>query len=248
MKIRNILLLALGAFLLFLGARALVQTADAADRLADAVYVQDGIVRPENEGRLVVVSGTVTMVAPAYDGVYGLTLDTPAAQRYDERYVWNENAQQWEWMTESSQTIVGRAAIGQYGIASSITAQFPRNDSYDAFDAGETAGYDLHSDIGGETYLSADNREQFYYHCCDLARDGEMTLVGVQRGSTLTLSNKVGSACVNPGILTPREVSGRETRIGVVSTLLFGFLGGLTCVFFALKGVLFLKKKTDVPE
>lgn len=49
---------------------------------ADAVFIKDGKVLPENAGKLVAVSGTPAMVEPAADEQLGIAFTSPRIHRF----------------------------------------------------------------------------------------------------------------------------------------------------------------------
>ena len=91
-KILGAVFAVLAAFNLILGVRCIMLRGAGADAIAgEAVFLDSAEPDPANEGKLVVVTGTVKQDTPAYDEKYGLTLNVPLAVResstvYTEAY------------------------------------------------------------------------------------------------------------------------------------------------------------------
>ena len=85
-NIGKIILLVLGVALIALGVKGLMDIPGQKALLENAVYLEEPIILPENEGKLVIIHGKPEMTAPAYDEELGLTLDTIKAYRYAEEY------------------------------------------------------------------------------------------------------------------------------------------------------------------
>lgn len=62
---------------------------------ADATYVKDAKVLPENEGKFVAVSGTPRMLEPVVDENVGVTLQSPKGYRLVETIEWDNSANEW---------------------------------------------------------------------------------------------------------------------------------------------------------
>ena len=80
----KIILIVLGAVLIALGGKGLMDIPAQKAVLENAVYLDEPVVLAENEGKLVIIHGKPEMTAPAYDEELGITLNTIKAYRYDE--------------------------------------------------------------------------------------------------------------------------------------------------------------------
>ena len=85
-NIGKIILLVLGVVLIALDIKAFVDLPGQNAALEAAVYLDEPVVVPENEGKMVIIHGKPEMTAPAYDEELGLTLNTIKAYRYAEEY------------------------------------------------------------------------------------------------------------------------------------------------------------------
>lgn len=68
----------------FLMGRSIVTSGEGQDALADAVFIEDGVVDEANEGKLVVVTGNIQTTDEAYDDVTELTLESALAAKHTE--------------------------------------------------------------------------------------------------------------------------------------------------------------------
>ena len=83
-KILGVLFAVLFVFNVFLCGRSLVNSGGAQDALADAVFIEDGVVDEANEGKLFVVTGPIRTSAEAYDDITELTLESALAAKHTE--------------------------------------------------------------------------------------------------------------------------------------------------------------------
>ena len=67
MKIGKLILIVLGVALIALGIKGLMDIPGQQAALDIAVYLDEPVVLPENEGKLVIIHGVPEMTAPAYD-------------------------------------------------------------------------------------------------------------------------------------------------------------------------------------
>jgi len=146
MKIGKIILLALGIALIALGAKGLAGIPGSTAVFEEAVYLEEPVVLPENEGKFVVIHGDAVMTAPAYDEELGLTLDTIRAFRYDEEYKEvkvEKDVHTWNWLSIGQKSIVGEAMIGGFELDGETLNAFPvdTDEYYEDFDAQEISAY-----------------------------------------------------------------------------------------------------------
>ena len=84
-KIGGIILIACALFTAFLGIKAAGNAPGNQEIIKDAVYVADGKVLPENEGKVVIVNGTLDAPLPFVDDETGIELDSIVAYRRVEK-------------------------------------------------------------------------------------------------------------------------------------------------------------------
>ena len=148
MKIGKIILIVLGVALLALGVKGLMDIPGQQAMLNAAVYLEEPVVLPENEGKLVIIHGKPEMTAPAYDEELGLTLNTIKAYRYDEEYKLKSSEKllyKYGWVSKGSKGIVGKASLGEFALDEKTLNGFAADSEYDDFDMTEISakGYEV---------------------------------------------------------------------------------------------------------
>ena len=146
MKIGRIILTVLGIALLALGIKGLMDIPGQQAILDAAVYLDEPVVLPENEGKLVIIHGVPEMTAPIDDKGIGLTVNAIKAIRYAEEYRMvskEELVETYNWVSRGSQEMTGEATLGSFVLDEKILSVFAADKDYDAFDAAElsTNGY-----------------------------------------------------------------------------------------------------------
>ena len=148
MKIGKIILIVLGVALLALGVKGLMDIPGQQAMLNAAVYLDEPVVLPENEGKLVIIHGKPEMTAPAYDEELGLTLNTIKAYRYAEEYKLKSSEKllyKYGWVSKGSKGIVGRASLGEFALDEKTLNGFAADSEYEDFDMAEISakGYEV---------------------------------------------------------------------------------------------------------
>ena len=148
MKIGKIILIVLGVALLALGVKGLMDIPGQQAMLNAAVYLDEPVVLPENEGKLVIIHGKPEMTAPAYDEELGLTLNTIKAYRYDEEYKLKSSEKllyKYGWVSKGSKGIVGKASLGEFALDEKTLNGFAADSEYEDFDMAEISakGYEV---------------------------------------------------------------------------------------------------------
>jgi len=148
MKIGKIVLLVLGIALIALAAKSFMDIPRSTAVFEDAVYLDEPVVLPENEGKFVVIHGDAVMTQPAYDEELGLTIQTIKAYRYAEKYKEvsvKDGVHTWNWQTQMQQTLVGEATIGGFELDEKSLNAFPVDTDkyYEDFDVQEIEQYEL---------------------------------------------------------------------------------------------------------
>ena len=248
MKIGKIILIVLGVALLALGFKGLMDIPGQQAMLNAAVYLDEPVVLPENEGKLVIIHGKPEMVAPVYDEELGLTLNTIKAYRYDEEYKLKSSEKllyKYDWVSKGSKGIVGKASLGEFALDEKTLNGFAADSEYEDFDMVEISakGYEVSRGkttegawtdrwwviVGGKYYYDAfeysgdldiphvtremdkaiaDEREgaKAYAYKVYTGNDGqEMTIAGVQQGSSLVADDTLGPI-VKTGVFSKEQV------------------------------------------
>ena len=144
----KIILIVLGAVLIVLGGKGLMEIPAQKAVLENAVYLDEPVVLPENEGKLVIIHGKPEMPAPAYDEELGITLNTIKAYRYDEEYKQTSREKgkfKYEWVSRGQKGIAGEASVGEFVLDKKTINSFGADSEYEAFDMMEISakGYDV---------------------------------------------------------------------------------------------------------
>ncbi len=250
MKKNQLILLIAGAALLVLGVCLFIFAPAQNTYLKSAVYLDQPVILPENNGKLVILHGTVTMTETAYDATYGLTLETPLAIRYDETYTkaYVDGAWQWSWAETGKETILGAAQVGEFHLDDEILRRLPTESEYSAFNSKEAIWYNLPV-ADGKTYIVRKDADYYaptadrslgdqqegatasHYKALDPAA-GEITLVGVQSGSRLLISEEPDNTA-HAGILAQAQLVGGMPA-WMLATAVLSLLAAAICLFLAL--------------
>ena len=102
-KIIGVILIIGGIFFASLAVKALVSSPQSYEKIKVAATIKDGKVIPENEGKLVVVSGTLKPAEQLQDPITGVKLPGVTAKRTVWTYEWDTNSddeQVWDWKPE----------------------------------------------------------------------------------------------------------------------------------------------------
>ena len=140
MKIGKLILIVLGVALIALGIKGLMDIPGQQAALDAAVYLDEPVVLPENEGKLVIIHGKPEMTAPAYDEELGLTINTIKAYRYAEEYKLISSEKllyKYNWVSRGSKGIVGKASVGEFALDEKTLNGFTADSEYDAFNMAE---------------------------------------------------------------------------------------------------------------
>lgn len=144
----KIILIVLGIALLALGIKGLMDIPKQKAVLEAAVYLDEPVVMPENEGKLVIIHGKPKMTAPAYDEELSITLNTIKAYRYDEEYKQTSSEKgvfKYGWVSRGQKGIAGKASVGEFALDEKMINGFAADSEYEDFDMAEISakGYEV---------------------------------------------------------------------------------------------------------
>ena len=165
-RIGGIILVALGLLSAFLGIKVVSGAPAKKNIVEGAVYVADGKVLPENEGKVVIVTGTLEAPLPFVDEETGVMIDTIVARRYVEKaqvdLSSDEEKNTWTWVATMSEYDLGGSGkvvapgvtIGEFEVADELLNPVPTLIERDQYSADELSagGWDTFRDQG-RTYL-----------------------------------------------------------------------------------------------
>ena len=139
-NIGKIILLVLGVALIALGIKNFADLPGQSDVLGAAVYLDEAVILPENEGKMVIIHGKPEMTAPAYDEELGLSLNAIKAYRYAEEYKLTSSEKleyQYGWVAKGQKSIVGKASLGEFALDEKTLIGLPADSEYEDFNMEE---------------------------------------------------------------------------------------------------------------
>ena len=151
-KIGGIILIVCALFTAFLGIKAAGNAPGNQEVIKDAVYVADGKVLPENEGKVVIVNGTLEAPLPFVDEETGIELNSIVAYRRVEKarveLGTEDEVDTWTWDSTlnendfggSKKIVAPGVTIGEFAVAEMLLQPVPTFAELTEFYIGE--GYD----------------------------------------------------------------------------------------------------------
>ncbi len=251
----RVLLIAVGAFFLLACLVGLYAIPKAVRTLDAAVLLDEPIALPENEGKLVILQGELSMLEPATCPKLGLTFDSPVVNRYSESFS-SRYKRGKRWRDVNTIPLTGRAAVGDFEIDPDLLALLDAKTDLHELDLPDgTTLYTVVED--GITYISEDDIRgvkeglflasagfywRYHYTSLDISEPVTVTLVGYQQNGRLLLCDDVDNTAAHLGAVDPeglRETLLREEWI----TFAVAAVIAVVCLFFGFKGILYLKPK-----
>ena len=166
-KIIGIVLIAIGLFCVF-GAFSVNSGApETAEVISSAVYVSDGKVLPENEGKVVIVPGALD-AAPFVDKETGIALSSAVTFRHVEKLYIEEDTEDeteyWAWKTDMSafggdkKIVAPNVTLGEFAVAEELLQTLSANKRRTEYSEKELnqMGWSTFTD-DGKTYLYQGN-------------------------------------------------------------------------------------------
>ena len=161
-KIVPIILILCGLFSAFLGTKVVSGAPANQEIIENAVYVTDGKAHPENEGKVVIVTGTLSAPLPFVDEETGVIIDTIVARRYVEEAKvelgGKDEEDTWTWLSTISKDKLGGSGkiiapgvtIGEFKVADELMMPVPTLKQRDQYTADELSegGWDTFRDKG----------------------------------------------------------------------------------------------------
>lgn len=226
-----------------------------------AAYVEDGQVLPENEGKLVIVTGTLTQKGDVLDEQMGLTFDVPILYRVVERYELDTTVGDgaWDWVEQVSNDpsdlgcryFTGTVMLGDFQLGEDMLTLFPTDSYYSRFREAELKAAGLNQETEGSAiYVSPDENVtrgtsftllgllgdddvRVSYRCYDTAVTPTVTLIARQSGNTLTPASldEVSFSDVAAGTLTKAEFLESASDEMTGGNLWQGLIGAAVLLF-----------------
>lgn len=174
-KVKGGILIAAGVLIAAVGVNMAISAPEKENKFSEAVYINDGKVRSENEGKLVVLTGTLEADLPFTDPATGIELPYLTAARNVERYErrTHEDDVIWEWNLINadysekgnyginspdliSATILAPTTIGEFTIAEELLMPLNRGKDFVDYDLDNVQqnGWNLLDGAYDKKYLS----------------------------------------------------------------------------------------------
>ena len=90
-KIIGVVLLIIGVVIGVLGVLMIIQDKESGKLMKEAIYVGDSALQAENDGKIVIVTGELDLLEPAYDSELGITFYSPKVIRNAQNIKWMKN-------------------------------------------------------------------------------------------------------------------------------------------------------------
>ncbi len=154
-KIIGVVLLIIGVLTGILGVFMLIGNNESASLIKEAIYVGGSALQAENDGKLIIVTGELSLLEPAYDSELGITFDSPKATRHAQNIKWMKNLVEsnryeedmfgWEWvqMLSENNTYYGKAAVNEFKLSDDMLEHFPVADICRDYEESDLAGAGL---------------------------------------------------------------------------------------------------------
>ena len=162
-KIIGIVLIVVGLFCVFGAVSVNSGAPETAETIRNAVYVSDGKVLPENEGKVVIVPGTLD-ASPFVDKETGIAINSAVAFRHVEKLYIEEDTEEkteyWAWKTDMSafggekKIIAPNVTLGEFAVAEELLQTLSANQRRTEYGEKELnqMGWSTFTD-DGKTYL-----------------------------------------------------------------------------------------------
>ena len=270
-NIGKFILLVLGVALIALGIKAFVDLPGQKAALEAAVYLDEAVILPENEGKMVIIHGKPEMSAPAYDEELGLMLNTIKAYRYAEEYKQTSSEKgvfKYGWVSKGSKSIVGKASLGEFVLDEKTLIGLPADSEYEDFNMTE---------VGANGYVAGRGKTKegawtdrwwvivdgtYYYDAFEYSNDlsiahalremdksiaeerkgakayaykvytgtdAEVTVAGIQQGSSLVANEKLGPI-LKEGVLTKDQLLSSNKNGTIGGAVVFMVIGAVLVV------------------
>lgn len=241
--IGRLILIAMGVFVIWLSARALLDAPVYKEVLSSAVYLEEPVVLPENEGKMVIIHGKPEMIAPVYDEEIGITINAFKAYRYAEEYkqtAWKSNRTTYSWASIGQKSLAGEASLGEFILDEKTIIAFPAEVDYEDFDMAEIEanGYNVSQGKTDEgawmdrwyVIVGGPEGEAYYYESSELNPSLDAPLfvresnrqIAAEREGTKAYAYKIHTGVVSEevtvaGIQQGNMLVAHEKLLGVVN-------------------------------
>lgn len=217
--------------------------------LKNAVYLENAKILPENEGKVVILKGSLTLLEEARDPKFGLIFDSPYVRRYGEEYKdqGKDGKVDMRWVINNSLDgkFFGKVRLGDFILENAFLINLP-SASYEGFDPEILREKKLRIDQDQsrsyittakrsffENYMAGPIRYRYTYVPMDRVR--ELTVVGIQKGNSLVFSREGFRGETYTKLMTKEEVLGKSASNAKLASI-FGYV----CCAALIAGGVFL--------
>ncbi|NLA23662.1 MAG: hypothetical protein GX879_01720 [Bacteroidales bacterium] len=184
------------------------------EAIKEAIYVGDKGVLPENEGKLVIITGEIKLIEQGYDPELDIYLNSIRAYRtsYELKEDLVEKIETWKQIDKEE--ILGKAKCGDFILSEKIIQSFLIDATYSNFDTEELSKSDLYYSEdksltdGHFIYLDHDEEilNRYKYTYFDFEKNPLATIVGIQKDNTIEYDENVKSNTITLGIYQHSEL------------------------------------------
>lgn len=203
------------------------------EQIEKAVFLQNGKVDKDNEGKPVIVRGKLHTAKSAHDTQLDLTFESAYVERRMETLGANGK---WTEEEDGSAAYFGKATLGEFKLSKDFLKDIKLTKGYTEFRNSELGDLTVK---GKYVYESDTKRYQYSY----IPDRKELTLVGTQNGKTLEEIR--GIECVREGSLSKADLKSDEHELNMPYLIGSAVLSALFIVLACWMLGLFSKRKKE---
>lgn len=203
------------------------------EQIEKAVFLQNGKVDKDNEGKPVIVRGKLHTAKGAHDTQLDLTFESAYVERRMETL--GDNGK-WTEEEDGSAAYFGKATLGEFKLSKDFLKDIKLTKGYTEFRNSELDDLTVK---GKYVYESDTKRYQYSY----IPDRKELTLVGTQNGKTLEEIR--GIECVREGSLSKADLKSDEHELNMPYLIGSAVLSALFIVLACWMLGLFSKRKKE---
>lgn len=203
------------------------------EQIEKAVFLQNGKVDKDNEGKPVIVRGKLHTAKGAHDTQLDLTFESAYVERRMETL--GDNGK-WTEEEDGSAAYFGKATLGEFKLSKDFLKDIKLTKGYTEFRNSELDNLTVK---GKYVYESDTKRYQYSY----IPDRKELTLVGTQNGKTLEEIR--GIECVREGSLSKADLKSDEHELNMPYLIGSAVLSALFIVLACWMLGLFSKRKKE---
>lgn len=203
------------------------------EQIEKAVFLQNGKVDKDNEGKPVIVRGKLHTAKGAHDTQLDLTFESAYVERRMETL--GDNGK-WTEEEDGSAAYFGKATLGEFKLSKDFLKDIKLTKGYTEFRNSELGDLTVK---GKYVYESDTKRYQYSY----IPDRKELTLVGTQNGKTLEEIR--GIECVREGSLSKADLKSDEHELNMPYLIGSAVLSAMFIVLACWMLGLFSKRKKE---